>query len=253
MNTITKIRILNFFRAFNLIRSICYWFDTFNPNITKFYSQFVKSGSLCFDIGANIGKKTDIFLKLGAKVVAVEPNPECVAFLRRKYRFNKNVTIIDKGLDAQETKKDMHICEANSLSSMSQEWIELSKASSRCEGFNWDKTVTVETTTLDQLISIYGKPDYCKIDVEGYELNVLDGLSQQIPVVSLEIAPESIETIKQCIERLSGLGPVGFNHSLGERHVRFSTDQWVSAQAMKEKLDSLMPSERYGELYVRSG
>src|SRR5262245_33095825 len=51
----------------------------------QFYRQFIKRNDLVFDVGANRGAKTDALLSLGAQVVAVEPNPVCVEFLRSRY------------------------------------------------------------------------------------------------------------------------------------------------------------------------
>ena len=46
-----------------------------------FYSQFIRPGDLCFDVGANKGARAEIFLRLGARVVAVEPLPKCIAMM----------------------------------------------------------------------------------------------------------------------------------------------------------------------------
>ncbi|HOW36322.1 MAG TPA: FkbM family methyltransferase [Candidatus Omnitrophota bacterium] len=251
MKTITKIRILNSLGLFNVARSVYYGWGTSNPRILNFYSQLVKQGSLCFDIGANIGRKTDIFLKLGARVIAVEPNPECVGFLKRKYRFNKRVVIINKAMDSQEGEKDLYACEANSLSSLSKEWIDETKAKGRYKDFKWDKKMKVATTTLDQLVAEYGKPDYCKIDVEGYEINVLRGLTQPIPVISFEFAPENMGTMPECIKRLSDMGSAVFNISLGETLVKFVLPQWVPSQEIAEILNPEHPQYQYGEIYAR--
>lgn len=49
------------------------------------YRQFVKSGDLVFDVGANVGNRTAVFLRLGARVVAVEPHASCVAELTNRW------------------------------------------------------------------------------------------------------------------------------------------------------------------------
>ena len=65
----------------------------------RFYRPFVPAGGLAFDIGAHTGNRLHAFLALGARVVAVEPQPELVARLER--RFGKevaafNVTVFGK-------------------------------------------------------------------------------------------------------------------------------------------------------------
>ena len=50
----------------------------------RFYSRFIHKGDLCFDVGAHMGNRTEIFLKLGANVIAVEPQEDCINQLREK-------------------------------------------------------------------------------------------------------------------------------------------------------------------------
>ena len=46
----------------------------------NFYSELIKKDDLCFDIGANYGNRSEVFIKLGAKVVAFEPQPKPLNF-----------------------------------------------------------------------------------------------------------------------------------------------------------------------------
>ena len=64
-----------------------------------FYSGFIKKGDMCFDVGANLGDRTEAFLKLGAKVVVVEPQEDCIKTLKDKFGDNENVFIVPKALD----------------------------------------------------------------------------------------------------------------------------------------------------------
>src|SRR5262245_12044409 len=50
-----------------------------------FYSQFIAPGNLCYDVGANVGDRTDIFRKLGARVIAIEPQTACLEVLRQRF------------------------------------------------------------------------------------------------------------------------------------------------------------------------
>jgi tRNA G37 N-methylase Trm5 len=52
----------------------------------RLYSEFVSAGDLVFDIGANIGDYAEMFARLGARVVAVEPNPELIVDLKKSDR-----------------------------------------------------------------------------------------------------------------------------------------------------------------------
>jgi FkbM family methyltransferase len=251
MKTITKIRLLKSLGLFNITRFLYYQFQMLNPKTTAFYANFVVKGSLCFDIGANIGRKTDIFLKLGAaKIILVEPNPECVQFLKWKYGKNERIVIIPKAISDKEEIKEMRICEANSLSSLSSEWIEKAQ-DLRYQQFQWNTKIQVSTTTLDQLIKQFGLPDFCKIDVEGYELFVLQGLHQTVPIISFEFSPETLLTAKRCIQYLNQLNNAYFNYSEGERPEKLSLQEWLKADDLIKILEKNSES-KYGEIYASS-
>jgi FkbM family methyltransferase len=184
---------------------------------TAFYSQFLKPGQLCFDIGANIGNRTEAFLEIGCKVIAVEPQKECVQRLHSVFGNNPNLVIINKALDKEPGQKEIYIGDANTLSSMSKEWIECVKSEDGpFKGFHWDTKEIVETETLNALINQYGKPAFCKIDVEGFEYDVLQGLNRQIDALSFEFSMGVVDSTIQCIEYLAQLGPTVFNYSLAE-------------------------------------
>ncbi|MFA6991285.1 MAG: FkbM family methyltransferase, partial [Candidatus Babeliales bacterium] len=132
-------------------------------NIEKFIGKCLKNGGVVFDIGANVGEKTDSYLKLGAKVVSVEPQPNCIKALLKKYGKNKNVVIVDKAIGDTSGKMYMNICSsAPTISSLSNDWISKSRFS---EKYKWDQKIEVDVITLDELIEKFGIPSFCKIDV----------------------------------------------------------------------------------------
>jgi len=92
------------------------------------------------------------------------------------------------------------------LSSFSETFIKRTSNSGRFSASKWDRTETCNITTLDELILKYGMPRFVKIDVEGFESEVLAGLSSPLPALSIEWIPELSENAKKCLEHLTTLG-----------------------------------------------
>lgn len=216
----------------------------------SFYSTFIKPGDLCFDVGANVGNRTAIFLSLKARVVAVEPQPACVQKL--KSRFADRITIVPKGLGSEPGVLPMHISDASTLSTFSKEWIN-ELGSNRFSGYQWKETIHVEITTLDQLIAEYGMPHFCKIDVEGYELNVIKGLSRPIPHLSFEYAvPENKKNLLATIDALIAISPAAtFNYSVLES-MQLLLPAYVDAIELKKIIESEpFVKSSFGDIYVK--
>ncbi|MHC1716613.1 MAG: FkbM family methyltransferase [Candidatus Dojkabacteria bacterium] len=217
-------------------------------SMVRFYSQFIQPEDLCFDIGANIGNRTETFLKLGARVVAVEPQSICLEQLNQAYGENKSVTIVGKAVASKEGFAEISLCkEAPTISTMSNKW----KEEGRFSGdYKWASTQKVATTTLDALIEEYGTPKFCKIDVEGFEKSVLDGLSSPIPFISFEFTREFFEDTKQCIKHLQSIGKVEFNCSTGESMELFSKE-WLTPKELYKRLEDLDDILLWGDIYAR--
>lgn len=217
----------------------------------SFYQQFMNPGDLCFDVGAHVGNHIRTMLKLGAQVVAVEPQPRFQWLLRRLYGDNPKVALIDKALGAAPGEAELYVSSRfPTVTTLSRDWIaSVGRAASFSE-VSWDSRVTVGVTTLDSLIAQYGLPAYCKIDVEGFEPEVLKGLSTALPCLSFEFIPAARDGAHACIERLLALGDYAFNVSMGEQ-MRFELPQWSDAGALGAWLDNLAIDDLSGDVYCR--
>jgi FkbM family methyltransferase len=218
-----------------------------------FYSPFATIGGLYFDIGANKGKTLKFFLNNGMKVVAVEPQIECVKYL--KFRFGNKIYVINKGVGKDSIPKTMYISNHNVLSSFSTEWISKLVEGQYFSKKLWEHEREIEMTTLDVLIDDYGLPDFIKIDVEGYELEVLKGLSRDVNIISFEYTvPELIDKVILCINRLIEVYNGNFvcNYS-PEGHLKLILKKWVTPEYMKETIitQNDFLSTRLGDIYIK--
>lgn len=214
-----------------------------------FYSSFIRKGDLIFDVGANIGNRTEVFLALGGKVVVIEPQEACIRMLESKFA-GRDVHFVQKAIGANEGMAEMFICNADTISSMSKEWIFSVKGSGRFPGYYWSTVRPVGVTTMDALIRRYGKPTFCKIDVEGYEYEVLQGLSSPIDAISFEFTPEYIQPAIAGIQYLGKLGPYRFNYSLLES-MELSLNDWVSGDEISRILLTVQGNELFGDVYAK--
>jgi FkbM family methyltransferase len=197
----------------------------------KFYASFIRENNLCFDIGGNVGDKAAIFLKLNAQVVIVEPQDSCVKILNEK--FGDKATILQKGAGSGNAIKEFYIANNSQISSFEKDWVTDLK-DTRFTGVVVQKVEKIEIITLDSLIATYGTPDFIKIDVEGYELEVLNGLNQKFAMLSFEYAvPEKLEDALKCLMLLKNKYPgLLCNYTVGNCPAAFNLDNWISIEEM---------------------
>ena len=205
----------------------------------------LRNSDLIFDIGANQGYKSDIFLRCGASVIAVDPDPTNQNILRQRfcaYRLQeKPITIVGKALSDHEGVETMWVEGPGSAkNTLNPKWVERLREDATRFGavLKFDDERKVETTTLEQLIAAHGRPFYIKIDVEGYEVAVLRGLQTPVPFVSFEVnLPEFIPEAIECMELLEELmGGGGFNYSSDFQH-GLVFESWLRKGDMIEALN----------------
>jgi FkbM family methyltransferase len=218
----------------------------------RFFAELVRPGDLCFDIGAHVGNRSLCWAGLGARVVAVEPQPDLARLLRRSFRARPEITLVETAVGAAPGTATLHLSSRNpTVASLSRGWID---TVSRTDGFaavRWDRTLTVPVTTLDALIERFGVPDFCKIDVEGFEAEVLAGLSQHLPGLSFEYVPAAPADAIAALDRVEALGRYRFQVSIGETG-RFLWPNWQDGHELRAWLLTLSPADRSGDIYART-
>lgn len=250
MNKIMR-NVLRACHLYDAVVDFKHWLTGTEAEYACFYSQLVRAGDLCFDVGANVGRRTQVLLRLKTRVVAVEPQEQCLQRLRRKFGTNDNVILVPAAVGEQPGKAQIQLCDSHSLSSLSTRWIESVRASGRYAQCTWSRSVTIDVTTLDELIAQHGRPAFIKLDVEGYEHEALKGLSQPVKCVCLEFTPEFIESTRKCVDRLAQIGPAAFNYCLESTATSFALAQWASPTEMNAILPTLTSQKQAGDIYAR--
>lgn len=207
----------------------------------QFYAAFIRPGDLVFDVGANLGNYSEALCAVGAKVVAIEPDPRNLRILRKRLKRDC-VHIEPCALGRNAGTAELHIAaDRDDVSTLSDQWAENTKA-------HWQGTVRVQVRTLDSIATDYGIPKYIKVDAEGYDAEVLRGASFRPEMVSFEFHLEHLETAQECIRLLREFA---FNFVIEERS-RFELNRWVGGKEIMSVLSTLAHGTRYGDVFARN-
>lgn len=218
--------------------------------LDAFYARFLGPGDLGFDIGAHVGDRAASFRRLGARVVAVEPQPRLMRALRLLSHGDPAITLLPALLGAAPGEATLRLNTANpTVATASADFIAAAEDAEGWEGQVWDAEIRLPITTLDALIAAHGPPAFIKIDVEGYERAVLDGLSRPVRALSFEFTTIQRGVALECLTRLATLGYRAFNVCLGEGMV-FAQGEALDAARMGAWIAALPHAANSGDVYA---
>ena len=185
------------------------------------YRQFIRPGDLCFDVGANFGRKTEVFIALGARVVAFEPQPDCCDEIAA---LNPAATVVRSAVGSRVGVASLRVDPHRTGSSIVADWRQ-----------NTEGAIEVQVTTLDDAMRTYGVPAFCKIDVEGFEMEVLRGMRQRPAALSFEYTTHRLGDALACLDFLRQFGDFEINIT-GNDDCRLISQQWIPSKNAEDFL-----------------
>jgi FkbM family methyltransferase len=218
--------------------------------LDRLHGVLVRRGDLVFDVGAHVGDRVASFRRLGARVVAVEPQPALVKVLKLLYGRRSDVAIeaVAVGRSVGTTRLMIN-ADNPTVSTASPEFVTAARGAPGWEAQRWTRSVSVPVTTLDALVGKHGAPAFIKIDVEGFEEEALRGLSRAVKAVSFEFTIIQRDVALACIERCIALGYTRFNAALGESQT-FVKGEWVGSDEIAQWLAGLPQAANSGDIYA---
>ena len=237
-------------RGWGFVRSVVVYLNPWvMSSWRRFYGELLAPGDVAIDVGAHVGTRTRAMRSVGATVVALEPQRPFSTFLRRT--LPKNIVVIEAAAGPSESTAYMAVSSRHpTVSSLHDDFVSSAPTAAGFERVRWDGSQQVSVTTLDAVIARHGTPRYIKIDVEGFEAEVLAGVSCAVELISVEFLPAMSHLSLAVIDRLIEMGDYRFNPVVGETG-RFLWDEWRDSEGTKKWLEDLPASSKSGDLFAR--
>ncbi|MCK0178938.1 FkbM family methyltransferase [Flavobacteriaceae bacterium S0862] len=211
-----------------------------------FYRKLIRKNDLCFDIGANLGVKSKLYLSLGAKVIAFEPQTNCQEELLKIKRKYAGFEVNKIAIGSKNTVLDLAIGNHIEIATLSNKF----RSYFTTKNTFWDRKENTKVVTLDSQIETYGIPKFCKIDTEGYEYQILKNLTYKIPIIEFEFTGGFIEETLLSLSKISALGAYSFNYILNEQP-RFKNKLWLSYKEITLEIKSLNVINLHGNIFAK--
>ncbi len=219
--------------------------------MVKFYRGCVTPGDTVFDVGAHLGNRIRAFRALGARVIAFEPQESCKKILETWFGSDKSVVLDYSAVGNENGSVALSTSYKNpTLASVDGSWIRKVKREPGFKGVQWENRSIVPLISLEAAIEKYGTPQFLKIDAEGSEAAILEGLSRAVKVLSFEFLPSCADRALACIRLVERLGRYEFNFSKGET-MRLRYPDWLNAEEIDSFIREYPKEGKSGDVYAR--
>lgn len=217
--------------------------------MNRFYAEFIRPNDLVFDVGANVGVYAETFTELGARVIAVEPNPACCDVLKN---LAKRADVIVEACAAgcESGTVLLQLNDNSQLSSANPSWREQLDRSPLHRSARWQRQITVSVTTLDALVRRHGLPKFVKIDVEGFDDEVLRGMTFKPRVLTFEFNRLLPAIAERCLRLPILANDYEFNF-VRDTEMKCVAAPWLPRSKFVDRLDELAGREPSGDIIAR--
>lgn len=212
----------------------------------RFYNKLLEKNSLCFDIGTNMGYKSLILLSLKHKVIGFEPQTRCHDFLLKIEKKHHNFKIQKIAIGSKNEELDLCLGNHIEIATLSNKFV---THFSNNNTF-WNDKERVKVVTLNSQIETYGLPQFCKIDVEGLEYDILKNLTYKIPIIEFEFTGGFIIETLLSVSIINKLGDYTFNYFFNEKPL-LKINNWVSAESISSIIKTMNTKNLHGNIIAK--